>query len=480
MQHATLLRSIWVVLLYAASVPLSQAVILEDFQFNDPNGTELQDAENSANPGNNWLQHSNTVESFVNDGAFRLQKESAAFQANNVLNLSNPITSGTAWLVAEFGGWNYSEIPSSPSERIRIGFLDNSPASTGSSTVTAMFNIDRNAQGDGLFINGEALGSGSTNIAGGFPMSLQRSEPLTVALELDKVANQYSIFYKDNTDPFALLGTGNLGEKLGTSTDIRDGNAMRFAFTGVFGDQPDEFFDVSRIYLTTESPFVDPAPPINLTLEIQANGNMAIVNRTSTPISFDSYRITSSTGDLNLAGWNSLSSQGVDAVGSGTNPGETWTEAGGSDNTVLAESFLLGSTTLGQNDARSLGSAFQVGGDVESLEFEYRNTTTGVVVLGLIDEVVSTIAADFNGDGVVDGSDFLTWQRGFGLAGQTDNSNGDANGDGVVNGADLAVWQSEFGTGAPLLAATQAVPEPTSISLFLLNLALILGRRRFR
>ncbi|MBN1854251.1 MAG: hypothetical protein JW829_16095, partial [Pirellulales bacterium] len=40
--------------------------------------------------------------------------------------------------------------------------------------------------------------------------------------------------------------------------------------------------------------------------------------------------------------------------------------------------------------------------------------------------------ADFNGDKIVDGNDFLIWQIGLGLTGQTNNDNGDANGDGTV------------------------------------------------
>ncbi|MBN1854567.1 MAG: hypothetical protein JW829_17680, partial [Pirellulales bacterium] len=40
--------------------------------------------------------------------------------------------------------------------------------------------------------------------------------------------------------------------------------------------------------------------------------------------------------------------------------------------------------------------------------------------------------ADFNGDNIVDGNDFLIWQIGLGLTGQTNNDNGDANGDGTV------------------------------------------------
>lgn len=69
--------------------------------------------------------------------------------------------------------------------------------------------------------------------------------------------------------------------------------------------------------------------------------------------------------------------------------------------------------------------------------------------------------ADFNGDGTIDGADFLAWQRGFVLTGQTDNANGDTNGGGVVAAADLGVWQSQFGVPAVEPAATQ-VPEPAS------------------
>jgi hypothetical protein len=55
---------------------------------------------------------------------------------------------------------------------------------------------------------------------------------------------------------------------------------------------------------------------------------------------------------------------------------------------------------------------------------------------------------DFDGDGHVDGSDFLTWQRGLGVTGATPEQ-GDANGDGAVDAADLAIWQEQFGPSTP-------------------------------
>lgn len=83
------------------------------------------------------------------------------------------------------------------------------------------------------------------------------------------------------------------------------------------------------------------------------------------------------------------------------------------------------------------------------------------VVLNLVGSVVNN--ADFNGDGSVNGADFLAWQRGFGVNSGATLGQGDANGDGAVNAADLTIWKGQF--GVPAEVATAAVPEPHSIAL---------------
>ena len=88
----------------------------------------------------------------------------------------------------------------------------------------------------------------------------------------------------------------------------------------------------------------------------------------------------------------------------------------------------------------------------------------------------ATEDADFDGDGDVDGADFLTWQRGFGVG--TDLSTGDANDDNVVDGDDLAIWKDQFGPAASLAAVSQ-IPEPAGAALLVIgSIAMLAASRR--
>jgi hypothetical protein len=72
--------------------------------------------------------------------------------------------------------------------------------------------------------------------------------------------------------------------------------------------------------------------------------------------------------------------------------------------------------------------------------------------------------ADFDGDGDVDGADFLTWQRNLGISdGTATLATGDANDDGNVTTADLGIWQTQFVEGQT--PGVSAVPEPASLAL---------------
>jgi hypothetical protein len=58
--------------------------------------------------------------------------------------------------------------------------------------------------------------------------------------------------------------------------------------------------------------------------------------------------------------------------------------------------------------------------------------------------VTALAPGDFNGDGRVDGVDFLNWQSHYPTASGATCDHGDANGDGKVDGVDFLAWQSHY------------------------------------
>ncbi|BBO35123.1 PEP-CTERM sorting domain-containing protein [Lacipirellula parvula] len=122
---------------------------------------------------------------------------------------------------------------------------------------------------------------------------------------------------------------------------------------------------------------------------------------------------------------------------------------------VLAERVSDVGTVLRELDTVRLGSG------VTSTRVAYIDNFN-ISVSGGVTPPVNN--ADFNNDNIVDGKDFLIWQRGFGVAGSA--TTGDANNDTAVNDADLAIWKTQFGTDpTPVVGAVSAVPEPTTIAL---------------
>jgi hypothetical protein len=84
-------------------------------------------------------------------------------------------------------------------------------------------------------------------------------------------------------------------------------------------------------------------------------------------------------------------------------------------------------------------------------------------------------AGDFDGDGDVDGADFVAWQTNFPKPSGATLAQGDADGDGDVDGADFVVWQTNFpfspGPGA------SPVPEPATWMLLVAAFSAAVVRR---
>ena len=94
------------------------------------------------------------------------------------------------------------------------------------------------------------------------------------------------------------------------------------------------------------------------------------------------------------------------------------------------------------------------------------------------------LAGDFNGDGIVDASDYTVWRDSLGQTGTGLPADADKNG--VVDGADYGVWQANFGSFAggsgagagSRGSALGGAPEPSTGMLAIIACGLICWRRK--
>lgn len=446
-----LLPPVIAALVYSALSLPAQAVIFEEFLFNDPAGTAIEAAANNANPGNLFDIDTDNL-GVVTNGLGQLEtstKNNNSFGTNYVDTMG--FTTGTLYGVMELT-WDFqSTLDTAENEEIRITLESADPRSTA---LTAEFRIVRN-DADEITIEGRS-GPGGVNINpvtlnGG---SLTQSDKFIAVVSANLDTEVYEVLYSSDAGAsFLSAGTGTIAQDRGVES-------LRMALNN---DLVNDNILIDRVYLTDVSPVTSIDA---LTLEVNiVTGNIAIKNDTLTDFDINSYRIASPDNDLNFAGWSSLSDNAIDAIDAdidvdsivGNGIGETWDEAAGSDNGVLAESFLLGSSVFAAGRSESLGSAFQTGG-AETLEFQYRDAVSGAISDGNVVYVTTGLAADVDTDGDVDGADFLIIQR--------------------TNPALISQWQTEYSANTNSLAAAQAVPEPTTTLLFVVGVTLLLVSHR--
>ncbi|MCA9188625.1 MAG: hypothetical protein R3E01_12365 [Pirellulaceae bacterium] len=83
---------------------------------------------------------------------------------------------------------------------------------------------------------------------------------------------------------------------------------------------------------------------------------------------------------------------------------------------------------------------------------------------------------DFNGDGFVDGADFLIWQSNFGTTTGASVMSGDADSDGDVDDDDFDYWRTALNAGN-VVGNNHSVPEPNVLLVALPPLGIWLRRR---
>ena len=291
----------------------------------------------------------------------------------------------------------------------------------------------------------------------------------SVALYIDGVPAPGVVNPADT--PFQLGNLNDVNNWLGRSNWTGDSN-----FEGSFNE-----FRIYDNALTAEDVLADfnagpdtlPAPPNFLNLQVNTRtGAVTIMNNVpSSPIDLDYYRITSPSGALNLAGWNSLDSQDVDAIGAGE--GESWDETGAANASQLAELYLLGHSTATTAHELSLGKAydpsfFPPGADGD-LIFQYGVVGKNNLVTGTITYFTPPpLLGDYNDDGTVDAADYTVWRDHLNTAYQLPNETTGVT-PGNVTIEDYQQWKLHFGetlAGSGSAGVAVAVPEPTAALLW--------------
>lgn len=137
-----------------------------------------------------------------------------------------------------------------------------------------------------------------------------------------------------------------------------------------------------------DTQLLDVAPPVMLPLVLDVNrisGAVQIRNPNPNTLQFSYYEITSFAGALNPAGWVS-----IDDNEGGDPPGVGWDEAGGVSPNALAESNLLGNSTIAAGGLQPLGNAFNPAG---ALDVEFNYVSAGnLLVAGTVNYIPPTPA----------------------------------------------------------------------------------------
>jgi hypothetical protein len=134
-------------------------------------------------------------------------------------------------------------------------------------------------------------------------------------------------------------------------------------------------------------------------------------------------------------------------------------------------SRILTHALLPDSPAIDAGDSTLVAGVGDTPEFDQRGApfdrvidapgtpqTGAIIDIGAFEYGYS---ADADGDGIVDGADFLAWQRGFGTTSGATREDGDFDGDGDVDSHDLDIWRAMFGsTPSPVNNVMVLAPAP--------------------
>jgi autotransporter-associated beta strand protein len=140
-------------------------------------------------------------------------------------------------------------------------------------------------------------------------------------------------------------------------------------------------------------------------------------------------------------------------------------------------SLWAGSTlnlTTGTTD--TVDSLYLNGISVQPGVYNSANSFGLIAGSGSLNVLTYDLPGDFDNNNVVNADDLIVWKNGM----TGNNALGDTDGDTDTDGNDFLIWQRYLGRTNPTVAASAAVPEPTSLVIGAVALITLAGVRRQR
>jgi fibronectin-binding autotransporter adhesin len=213
-------------------------------------------------------------------------------------------------------------------------------------------------------------------------------------------------------------------------------------------------------------------------LEVGSLGQGLLVVKTGGSVSVGGKFIHDGTGNMYIELSSALAQPGnvpIAITGTASLAGSLEIDPAVGFMPTTGQSFDILTAAGGVSGAFSLvNSQFVTSGQTVNFSAVYGANKVSI----LIGSIVSAVQGDYNGDGVVNGSDYVVWRTHLGENYALMNR-GPSN-TGVVVQSDFAFWRAHFGaigSGAGAVNAT-AVPEPMSIWLAIAGVALVAGWHR--
>lgn len=207
-----------------------------------------------------------------------------------------------------------------------------------------------------------------------------------------------------------------------------------------------------------------------LTLQVDPSSGLTLLkNETDQTVDLTSYRLTSTAGALNVAGWNPISNGNELPAqfppDNGIDDGIDWEVAVNPTSSELVEWYVTGASPFHAGQQLNLGIAVNANG-TPAVEFTYtladETLITGIVKYESIP--LPPLVGDYNDNGIVDAADYVVWRK--------TNINGQQG---------YSAWRTNFGRiEAPEGAAHEtgaSVPEPTSVALVIVTILCTLAQR---